>query len=140
MKKLFFVALFWSVVFLAIFNELGLNDYLPAPARDTKPQNVISKSSNDVEHQVIWVANKTLATPTKQRQHEISAFVHVGKSAGSTASLMLRNGCHSWVPKPCHLNITNETELSKQTQLYYHVPDEHLLHKTKATRLVISMR
>ena len=56
------------------------------------------------------------------------AFIHVGKTGGSTLSLLLRNGCHSFVPKPCvnrHTgklfipkNATDETMVSKLTTYY----------------------
>lgn len=60
------------------------------------------------------------------------AFIHVGKTGGSTISTLLRNGCRLNVPKPCinpeteHPyipdNDPNETSISKLTT-YYHVGD-----------------
>ena len=47
------------------------------------------------------------------------AFIHVGKTGGSTLSLLLRNGCHSWVPKPCR-QIPDESVASKLISDYYH--------------------
>jgi hypothetical protein len=46
-----------------------------------------------------------------------SAFI--GKTGGSTISLLLRNGCHSFVKKPCH-NVPNETIVSELVTNYYH--------------------
>ena len=40
------------------------------------------------------------------------AFVHVGKTGGSTLAGFLRNACHSYIPKPCGV-IPNETLVSK---------------------------
>ena len=56
----------------------------------------------------------------------LGAFIHVGKTAGSTISKLLRNGCHSFVPKPCfdekYFNASHESAISKLTT-YYHKPD-----------------
>jgi hypothetical protein len=46
-----------------------------------------------------------------------SAFT--GKTGGSTISILLRNGCHSFVKKPCH-NVPNETIVSELVTNYYH--------------------
>lgn len=54
----------------------------------------------------------------------IGAFIHVGKTGGSSLSEQLRYGCHSFVPKPCsrrtgqiiHNVVSNLTT-------YVHVPD-----------------
>jgi hypothetical protein len=50
--------------------------------------------------------------------HTPGAFIHVGKTGGSTLSGYLMNGCHSFVPKPCggpSRNIMNESYISKTT-------------------------
>jgi len=55
----------------------------------------------------------------------LGAFIHIGKTGGSTISLQLVNGCHSFVPKPCKnrpQTIHPESAVSKLTT-YYHVPD-----------------
>ena len=61
------------------------------------------------------------------------AFIHIGKTAGSTLSMLLRNGCHSHVPKPCMNDLElppfRESHVSKLTT-YYHIPDfESILQK-----------
>lgn len=48
-----------------------------------------------------------------------AAFIHLGKTGGSTLSLQLRNGCHSFVKKPCH-KVQNETIVSELVTNYYH--------------------
>ena len=49
------------------------------------------------------------------------AFIHIGKTAGSTLSLLLRNGCHSFVPKPCRVIPSPEESMaSKLIGSYYH--------------------
>jgi len=51
------------------------------------------------------------------------AFIHLGKTGGSSLSKLLKNGCHSFIPKPCqNVSKENETPLSKLTT-YYHAPD-----------------
>ena len=51
------------------------------------------------------------------------AFIHLGKTGGSSLSKHLKNGCHSFIPKPCqNVSAENETPLSKLTT-YYHAPD-----------------
>jgi len=79
----------------------------------------------------------------------LGAFVHLSKTGGSTLSLLLRNGCHSFVPKPCFgiernshpINPLNETAASKLTT-YYHVPDfeNGLLFSTQHEFYVFTLR
>ena len=47
------------------------------------------------------------------------AFIHMGKTAGSSVSLLLRNGCHSYMPKPCR-DVPLETIVSRLVGTYYH--------------------
>lgn len=51
-------------------------------------------------------------------------LIHIGKTAGSSVSRQLRNGCHSFVPRPCRPEFTyqNQSHISA-TSLYMHVPD-----------------
>lgn len=64
-----------------------------------------------------WLAHTENIKPPRTP----GAFLHLGKTGGSTLSHVLRNGCHSWVPKPCHIP-TNESYVS-QLSTYYHLPD-----------------
>ena len=63
-------------------------------------------------------------------------YLHVGKAGGSTLSSVLRNACHSFVPKPCKdkkgrtKDLANETYMSMLTT-YMHTPDFPLLGKKK---------
>ena len=60
------------------------------------------------------------------KEHEHSAingtgaFVHLEKTGGSTLSLLLRNGCHSYMPKPCREVVGKESAASKRVESYYH--------------------
>jgi len=50
------------------------------------------------------------------------AFVHIGKTGGSTISALLRNGCHEYLPKPCKgRTIEDESIASHRIKYYYHV-------------------
>ena len=66
-------------------------------------------------------------------------FVHIGKTAGSTLSKLLRNGCHSFVPKPCRV-VPNETVVSELVESYYHVPDFWRLPASRHGSYVLSVR
>jgi len=70
------------------------------------------------------IPSYNIETP-KHPPHTPGAFIHIGKTGGSTLSLLLRNGCHSTVPKPCPSgmkNLSNESYASLLTT-YYHKPD-----------------
>lgn len=71
--------------------------------------------------------NKTSPLLLPKPPHTPGAFVHLGKTGGSTLCALLRNACHSWIPKPCGGKVSpslgsNETFLSKLST-YYHTPD-----------------
>jgi len=69
-----------------------------------------------------------------------AGYVHMGKTAGSTLSLLLRNGCHSFVnPKPCH-TVPNETMVSKLVGTYYHIPDFRYLKDSDHSVYILSVR
>jgi hypothetical protein len=76
--------------------------------------------------------------PTFQRP-DGGAFVHMGKTGGSALSVLLRNGCHSWMAHPCR-NITNETIASELIESYYHVPDFAFLRQSQHDFYLITMR
>lgn len=74
------------------------------------------------------------------------AFIHIGKSGGSTLSKLLKNGCFSFVPKPCnevpklrevkggHHPLFNENPLSLLTT-YFHTPDFRALINQRLRRM-----
>lgn len=76
--------------------------------------------------------------PTFQRP-DGGAFVHMGKTGGSTLSVLLRNGCHSWMPHPCR-NVTSETIASELIESYYHVPDFAFLRQSQHDFYMITVR
>lgn len=81
-----------------------------------------------------WLAHTENIKPPRTP----GAFLHLGKTGGSTLSHVLRNGCHSWVPKPCRIP-TNESYVS-QLSTYYHLPDFQKLNKTSYSFYIISLR
>ena len=72
------------------------------------------------------------------------AFLHLGKTGGSTLATQLRNGCHSFIPKPCPLfNNQSQEEIaaSRKIQTYYHVPDFHRLpNRPLPSWMVLTLR
>jgi hypothetical protein len=81
-----------------------------------------------------WLAQTEITKPPRTP----GAFLHIGKTGGSTLSHLLRHGCHSWAPKPCQIPA-NETYIS-QLSTYYHVPDFKKLNKTAYSFYTISLR
>ena len=53
-----------------------------------------------------------------------AGFIHIGKCGGSSLTSQLRNGCHSFVKKPCSV-IENETAISELVTDYYHSESPH---------------
>jgi hypothetical protein len=67
------------------------------------------------------------------------AYIHIGKTGGSTISSQLRNGCHSWLKKPCGAIPDNESHVSLLTT-YYHTPDFDKLSNRSHDFYVIGLR
>ena len=53
------------------------------------------------------------------KHNKTAGFIHIGKSGGSSLSLQLQNGCHSFVKKHCSV-VQNETIISELVTDYYH--------------------
>lgn len=102
--------------------------------------NDIDENGNEDEHKYMRISsNQTLMNTRNQTTflHRYSnqtftppktpgAFLHIGKTGGSTLSYQLRNGCHSFMEKPCknetELPSSQESAISKLTS-YFHIPD-----------------
>jgi hypothetical protein len=67
------------------------------------------------------------------------AFVHIGKTGGSTISKRLRNGCASFLAHPCYI-VPDETIASRLIHSYYHVMDFGLLPKSHHDFYMLSLR
>ena len=79
------------------------------------------------------------ASPPPRRTGE-GAFVHIGKTAGSTLSVLLRDGCHSFMEHPCRRVVAEESAASRRITAYYHVPDFGLLSASHHQFYVVSVR
>ena len=78
---------------------------------------------------------------TRQQNPTGGAFVHMGKTGGSTLSILLRNGCHSYMAHPCRTIAKHqESFASKQIESYYHVPDFGLLPQSNHHFYLITTR
>jgi hypothetical protein len=90
-----------------------------------KESKVTSQNANK---ETVASTGTSIATESllHNNSHDVSsaAFIHLGKTGGSNLARILRNGCHSFRPKPCKDFIPNETMVSKLVQDYYHVPKD----------------
>lgn len=86
------------------------------PPRDLLLETRTSLSQQAQARSPLNPIQSVLSTPKN------GSFVHVGKTAGSTVSILLRNGCHSFMPHPCR-EVPMESIVSLLIQSYYHVPD-----------------
>jgi len=75
----------------------------------------VAKIQNRVQQQ-LKAGNAQLPPNT------LGGFVHLGKTGGSTLSSIMRNGCHSFIAKPCKHIENDESYISKFTT-YNHIPD-----------------
>jgi hypothetical protein len=105
------------------------NDAKPLPNNLTPLQiearAVLSTFSSTLNHTTYQSKTWPPKTPPNNTPpNTLGAFIHFGKTGGSTISQLLMNGCHSFVPKPCTDKppIPNESALSKLTT-YFHIPD-----------------
>ena len=92
-------------------------------------QTALDDDSNDEEEEMIALQNLSkIASTSTNPPKTLAAFIHLGKTGGSTISSQLRNGCHSHTVEiwPCRngteLPPSEESAISKLTT-YYHVPD-----------------
>lgn len=81
----------------------------------------------------------TFVAKSKQRP-DGGAFVHIGKTGGSTLSTLFRNGCHSFMPHPCRADIRHESIASQLVESYYHVPDFAFLQQSHHTFYLVTCR
>jgi len=81
----------------------------------TLEENSLSSTSYDQDHPDHRRRNRRryLTMPPQESSEHTVGFIHVGKTAGSTISQLLRNGCTSFIEGPCRTNIPNESQISK---------------------------
>ena len=79
------------------------------------------------------------------------AFVHVGKTGGSTLSKIMKYACHAFVPKPCQKDTlmmqngnssssVSTNSIISETTTYFHTPDFDKLDRKKYDFYVFSLR
>lgn len=91
----------------------------------TTSSRTAAELDNGVQQQLLLAQsssrskNATTAPPLPSD----GAFIHTGKTGGSTLSVLLRNGCHSFMHHPCRESILHESFASRRIESYYHVPD-----------------
>lgn len=82
---------------------------------------VDSSTGNGVEQYFIRQRVHEFLDDPRMPPNTPGAVIHIGKTGGSSVTSQLRNGCHSFVPKPCSIPV-NETLISRTTT-YFHTPD-----------------
>jgi Sulfotransferase family len=112
---------------------------------------MVSNDSNSQMNETA-LANLSLASIALNRTHmknedrrlmlkqSVGGFVHIGKTAGSTLTAQLVNGCHSYLPHPCNYNVRNESKVSQLASAYYHVPDFKNLPQSNHSFYVVTLR
>ena len=117
-----------------------------APTSPTPVETVEANSSVEVVHRTPTKLTRTIRDNIHAFMNRTiqqrplppdtpGAFLHVGKAGGSTVSLVLQNGCHSFVRKPCARRqhwedgTRNETYVGALTT-YIHTPDFHRVGQT----------
>jgi len=104
-------------------------DIFGIPSEEALNEKTATTTSIDyIRHEIetiLLLPNSSLPVPPNKT---LAAFIHIGKTGGSSIAVNLRNGCHSWLPKPCkrekmlHFSADFSTPLSKLST-YYHTPD-----------------
>lgn len=98
----------------------------PSPLRTTTlkkhQQNTSDNNTTEIQQQqqLQMQMHEGPTMPPQSSSYDTFGFIHIGKTAGSTTSNLLRNGCHS-LTKSCRKNIPNESTVSKLVEHYYHV-------------------
>jgi len=103
------------------FKRLYTEKQVPRPPGPMAPKNRMFPKW--IESRDVPASRQALSAPKilpTFQSPEGGAFVHIGKTGGSSLSVLLRNGCHSWMPHPCR-NVTRETRASELIESYYHV-------------------
>ena len=127
-RPILFKRIFLSCVFSQLLIQIILTDRFIHSTIDTSELEVINIEKETVPRTPLQLeAQRHLAGEIDTKiPKTLGAFLHVGKTAGSTLSKLLRNGCHSFAKKPClnnkELPPSNEMAISKLTT-YYHIPD-----------------
>ncbi len=79
------------------------------------------------QEEILKIINSTVSSLHPRDAHKLGAFIHVGKTGGSTLSRHLSWGCHSFVKKPCAGKTIDHETIASKTTTYYHTPDFDIL-------------
>lgn len=109
------------VVLVFVRNMIRLSSILTAYLR--ADHNFDQPTARTVESQTHrhqqWIRLLRMRQQPTWESSSNGAFIHMGKTGGSSLSLLLRNGCHSFMPKPCR-TVPLETIVSRLVGTYYH--------------------
>ncbi|CAB9511645.1 expressed unknown protein [Seminavis robusta] len=115
---------------VSMLSKLGLPATPQYTARTTQSQQRRHRQ---------WVRLIQMRRQPGYEKNTNGAFIHMGKTGGSTLSLRLRNGCHSYMTKPCR-SVPLETVASRLVGTYYHVPDFGLIPQSKHPFYIMTLR
>ena len=142
--------IFFQYQQLSSYNSIRIDD-LPKSVFSPSETTATVEWIPPVERAAQLQQNRTAANPTPGHRQppreeklleDTIGFVHVGKTGGSSLSLLLRNGCHSVRRKkdePCRV-VPNETLISKLVEDYYHTVDFHLMKRSLHKTFLITIR
>jgi hypothetical protein len=110
----------------------------PSSSAPRNNDNVTLRPESDVapgqhnQEEILKLINSTVSSLHPRDAHKLGAFIHVGKTGGSTLSHHLSWGCHSFVKKPCPGKTIDHETIASKTTTYYHTPDfDRLLDDSK---------
>ncbi|CAJ1943669.1 unnamed protein product [Cylindrotheca closterium] len=121
------IAFVWVNLYSPMLLRTILRAYQSSNSATAKPNTPRLLELSDEERRTLQrVTTKIYFSGMPQNApNTTGAFIHVGKTGGSTLATVLRNGCHSFLDRPCQ-KVRNESIVSK-TVTYYHTPDCDLL-------------
>lgn len=122
------------VVFILLLTLLA-SHFLQAPV--DSPPLVLGETSTQLKKTPM--VRSYMNTQLRDQTPKGGGFVHMGKTGGSTLSVLLRNGCHSYMKHPCR-NVMNESPASMLVESYYHVPDFRLLLQSHHDFYILTVR
>jgi len=112
-------------------SELSLQQFRPVPSwrsyTDTEEIKNVEDDSRTIKDLVAKSLHNIKNDKAEFPPNTLGAFIHVGKTGGSSLCEMLRNACHASVAKPCpnkdHAWLDMNEGILSKISTYYHVPD-----------------
>lgn len=109
------------VVLLLCLKERSTSEALATSKRFV----LLDENSLEKQKSVIGTTSAVKSAPlqynadTMKKNNMTAGLIHLGKTGGSSLTAQLRNGCHSFIKKPCK-KVSNETIVSELVTNYYH--------------------